>query len=118
MSWFDEHRAGELNARLAADTELIQEGISQKFQACVQFMTTFVSGLVLGFVRGWQLTLVILAMLPLLAIGGGMMASMMQKKTKQGSDSYAKAGEVADEVRPCVNIQVSFPDRNSMCEFP
>jgi ATP-binding cassette subfamily B (MDR/TAP) protein 1 len=72
MSWFDQHKAGELSTRLVADTELIQEGITQKAQAYVQFMSTFLAGVILGFVKGWQLTLVILAVTPLLAAAGGM----------------------------------------------
>jgi ABC-type multidrug transport system fused ATPase/permease subunit len=42
-----------------------------------------------------QLTLVILAVTPLLAIAGGIMTTMLQKVSQKGSDAYAKAGEVS-----------------------
>ena len=35
-------------------------------------------GFIVGFIRGWEMTLVCMASLPLLAIGGGIMGKVMQ----------------------------------------
>jgi ABC-type multidrug transport system fused ATPase/permease subunit len=70
MAWFDEHRAGELSSRLASDMDLILDGLSQKLAMSVWQGATFVAAMVLGFTKGWQLTLVILASIPVVAILG------------------------------------------------
>lgn len=108
MAWFNAHSAGELSTRLAADTELINEGIGQKAAAYIQFNSTFVAGLIMGLVRGWQLALVIVAITPLLAIGGGVMTYLVGKYAKAGSDAYAKAGDVADETLTSVKTVASM----------
>jgi ABC-type multidrug transport system fused ATPase/permease subunit len=37
MSWFDSATEGSLNTRLASDTQLIQDGISEKFGLFISF---------------------------------------------------------------------------------
>jgi ABC-type multidrug transport system fused ATPase/permease subunit len=52
MSWFDKAAEGSLNTRLATDTQLIQDGISEKFGQLVTLVAQFVSGFVVAFVKG------------------------------------------------------------------
>lgn len=40
----------------------------------LQRFTTFVCGFCIGFVKGWKLTLVIVAASPLIGVGAGLMA--------------------------------------------
>jgi hypothetical protein len=102
MGWFDQHKAGELSVRLTSDIEMVVEGMSQKLSMSIQFTTTFCTGLLIGFIKGWQLTLVILACAPFLAAGGAFIGQRMGLAQKQAADAYAKAGEVRD---PCsVNL--------------
>lgn len=57
MSWFDEASEGSLNTRLATDTQLIQDGISEKFGRFIMFFSQFIGGFVVAFTRGIQSTL-------------------------------------------------------------
>src|SRR6218665_872673 len=57
----------------SSDVNKIQEGIGDKISNFLQWFASFVSGIVIGFSKGWKLTLVILSVSPLLAIAGGMM---------------------------------------------
>jgi len=41
-----------------------------------QYFSAFIAGFVIGFIYGWELTLVILSVSPLLAISGGVMAKV------------------------------------------
>ena len=52
MSWFDKAADGSLNTRLASDTQIIQDGISEKFGLFVTLIAQFIAGLVVAFVRG------------------------------------------------------------------
>ena len=56
-----------------SDVNKIQEGIGEKLGMIFQMVSQFFAGFIVGFVYGWQLTLVILAVSPLLAISGGVM---------------------------------------------
>lgn len=54
MSWFDQSKEGSLNTRLASDTQLIQDGISEKAGLLISFFAQFVGGFVVAFVKGTQ----------------------------------------------------------------
>ncbi|GIX76000.1 ATP-dependent translocase ABCB1, partial [Caerostris extrusa] len=68
IAWFDKHQSGELTTRLNDDLERIREGIGDKFSMLIQYASTFLAGFVVGFIKGWQLTLVIMSMTPLLTL--------------------------------------------------
>lgn len=51
-SWFDAAEDGSLNTRLAADTQIIQDGISEKFGQLIASFAQFFGGLIVSFVKG------------------------------------------------------------------
>ncbi|KAI8391124.1 P-loop containing nucleoside triphosphate hydrolase protein [Radiomyces spectabilis] len=108
MSWFDKAEEGSLNTRLASDTQLIQDGISQKFGLLITAISTFITGFVVAFVEGWELAVVILATLPLLAGTGGAMGYFMTLFTTKTQDSYADAGAVAEQAFSGIRTIYSF----------
>eukprot|EP01113_Clastostelium_recurvatum_P006565 TRINITY_DN1297_c0_g1_i1.p1 TRINITY_DN1297_c0_g1~~TRINITY_DN1297_c0_g1_i1.p1 ORF type:complete len:1417 (-),score=461.68 TRINITY_DN1297_c0_g1_i1:319-4464(-) len=108
IGWFDVTKSSELSTRIVGDTELMSEALGEKVGNFIHHFATFIAGFVLGFVNGWQLTLVILAVTPLLAIAGGFMARMMSELTKKGQDAYAKAGSVAEECLQAIRTVVMF----------
>ena len=42
--------------------------MGDKFGSAIQFVSTFFTGMAIGFVKGWKLTLVILSLSPVLFI--------------------------------------------------
>ena len=61
-------------------------------------MARFVAGFAVGFSSVWQLTLVTLAVVPLMATAGGTYAAIMIGLTAKSQKAYAEAGKVAEEV--------------------
>lgn len=57
-----------------SDINKINDAIADQVSIFVQRFTTFVCGFCIGFVKGWKLTLVIVAASPLIGIGAGLMA--------------------------------------------
>lgn len=55
-----------------SDVYKIQEGIGDKVGLLIQAYTTFIASFVIGFIKGWKLTLVILAVSPLLGISAAL----------------------------------------------
>lgn len=52
MSWFDMAAEGSLATRLANDTQIIQDGISEKFGQFVMLISQFIAGFVVAFIKG------------------------------------------------------------------
>ncbi|KAJ3053457.1 Multidrug resistance protein 1 [Rhizophlyctis rosea] len=108
IGWFDLAEEGSLTTRLAQDTQLIQDGISEKAGMAVQCVAQFVAGFVVAFVKGWKLSLVLLASLPLMGIVGSIMVAIVTKYVGKGQDAYADAGAVAEQVISGIRTVYSF----------
>ncbi|KAM5255812.1 ATP-dependent translocase ABCB1 [Ctenodactylus gundi] len=108
IGWFDVHDVGELNTRLTDDVSKINEGIGDKIGMFFQSMATFLAGFIIGFTRGWKLTLVILAISPVLGLSAGIWAKILSSFTDKELLAYAKAGAVAEEVLSAIRTVIAF----------
>lgn len=68
-----------------SDINKINDAIADQVGIFIQRFTTFVCGFLMGFARGWKLTLVIISVSPLIGIGAGLMA-LVRKETCQNSN--------------------------------
>ncbi|KAM3857136.1 bile salt export pump [Diretmus argenteus] len=108
IGWFDCNSIGELNTRMSDDINKINDAIADQVSIFIQRFTTFVCGFAMGFVKGWKLTLVIIAASPLIGVGTGLMAMFVAKLTGMELQAYAKAGAVADEVLSSIRTVAAF----------
>nr|XP_054511882.1 ATP-dependent translocase ABCB1 isoform X4 [Pan troglodytes] len=108
IGWFDVHDVGELNTRLTDDVSKINEGIGDKIGMFFQSMATFFTGFIVGFTRGWKLTLVILAISPVLGLSAAVWAKILSSFTDKELLAYAKAGAVAEEVLAAIRTVIAF----------
>uniref|UniRef100_A0A8C7US68 Bile salt export pump n=1 Tax=Oncorhynchus mykiss TaxID=8022 RepID=A0A8C7US68_ONCMY len=108
IGWFDCNSTGELNTRMSDDINKINDAIADQVSIFIQRFTTFVCGFAMGFVKGWKLTLVIIAASPLIGVGAALMALFVAKLTGQELQAYAKAGAVADEVLTSIRTVAAF----------
>ncbi|KAM9200099.1 ATP-dependent translocase ABCB1-like isoform 1-T1 [Mergus octosetaceus] len=108
IGWFDVNDVGELNTRLIDDVSKINEGIGDKIGLLVQSVTTFVTGFIVGLIRGWKLTLVILAVSPVLGLSAALWAKVLSAFTDKEQAAYAKAGAVAEEVLGAIRTVIAF----------
>uniref|UniRef100_A0A8V1A3N3 Bile salt export pump n=1 Tax=Gallus gallus TaxID=9031 RepID=A0A8V1A3N3_CHICK len=103
IGWFDCTSVGELNTRISDDVNKINEAIADQVAIFIQRLTTFVCGFLLGFISGWKLTLVIIAVSPLIGVGAAVYG-LVSRELK----AYAKAGAVADEVLSSIRTVAAF----------
>ncbi|XP_034720284.1 bile salt export pump [Etheostoma cragini] len=108
IGWFDCTSVGELNTRMSDDINKINDAIADQVAIFLQRFTTFVCGFCIGFVKGWKLTLVIVAASPMIGVGAGLMALFVAKLTGRELQAYAKAGAVADEVLTSIRTVAAF----------
>lgn len=80
------------------DVIVIQDGIAEKVASAIQFMTMFLAGFIIAFVKSWKMTLVILSVVPLIGVSGALYSNILSSFTTRGQAAYAKAGSVAEEV--------------------
>ncbi|XP_051921757.1 ATP-binding cassette, sub-family B (MDR/TAP), member 4 isoform X5 [Hippocampus zosterae] len=108
IGWFDVNETGELNTRLTDDVYKIQEGIGDKVAMLIQSAATFITSVVIGLSKGWKLTLVILAVSPLLGVMAGIFSKVLASFTTREQTAYAKAGAVAEEVLSAIRTVFAF----------
>uniref|UniRef100_A0A096LQ07 ATP binding cassette subfamily B member 1 n=1 Tax=Poecilia formosa TaxID=48698 RepID=A0A096LQ07_POEFO len=108
IGWFDVNETGELNTRLTDDVYKIQEGIGDKVGMLIQSFSSFIAAFIIGFTKGWKLTLVILAVSPALGISAALFSKLLANFTTKEQSAYAKAGAVAEEVLSAVRTVYAF----------
>lgn len=64
----------------------------------MHYISRFIAGFAIGFIRVWQISLVTLSIVPLIAVAGGVYAYIATGLIARVRKSYVKAGEIAEEV--------------------
>ena len=82
--------------------------MGEKIGMFIFFMTIFSASLVNAFYHGWELTLVILAAMPVLMIATGIIAGSQTALTEKEMAAYGKAGSIAEEVLSSIRTVVAF----------
>jgi len=72
VSWFDEpeHSSGAIGARLSADAASVRALVGDALGLLVQNLATAIAGLLIAFLANWQLSLIILVLIPLMGLNG------------------------------------------------
>lgn len=65
----------------------------------VHYMATFVSGFAVGFTAVWQLALVTLAVVPMIAVIGGIHTITLGKLSGKSQEALSQAGNIVEQVK-------------------
>ncbi|CDY42770.1 BnaA03g47690D [Brassica napus] len=99
ISLFDtEASSGEVISAITSDILVVQDALSEKVGNFLHYISRFIAGFAIGFTSVWQISLVTLAIVPLIALAGGMYAFVAIGLIARVRKSYIKAGQVAEEV--------------------
>ncbi|KAF4020015.1 hypothetical protein G4228_012226, partial [Cervus hanglu yarkandensis] len=90
------------------DISKISEGIGDKVGMFFQAIATFFAGFIVGFIRGWKLTLVIMAISPILGLSTAVWAKILSAFSDKELAAYAKAGAVAEEALGAIRTVIAF----------
>ncbi|XP_022371091.1 phosphatidylcholine translocator ABCB4 isoform X3 [Enhydra lutris kenyoni] len=116
IGWFDINDTTELNTRLTDDISKISEGIGDKVGMFFQAVATFFAGFIVGFVRGWKLTLVIMSISPILGLSAAVWAKILSAFSDRELAAYAKAGAMAEEALGAIRTVIAFGGQNKELE--
>ncbi|KAK4730906.1 hypothetical protein R3W88_023894 [Solanum pinnatisectum] len=98
IQYFDtEVRTSDVVSAINTDAVVVQDAISEKLGNFIHYMATFLSGFVVGFTAVWQLALVTLAVVPLIAVIGAIYTMTSAKLSSQSQEALSKAGNIVEQ---------------------
>ncbi|GAB9477034.1 Multidrug resistance protein abc superfamily, partial [Globisporangium polare] len=97
IAWYDSHDALQLSSRLTGDTVKIKDGMGHKLGDCFKYGCQFFAGYIIGFARGWDMTLIMICVVPIMALSLMSLLKMMRSRSEYSQKMYAEAGAVAEE---------------------
>ncbi|KMT06220.1 hypothetical protein BVRB_7g161500 [Beta vulgaris subsp. vulgaris] len=107
IQYFDTQvRSSDIVFAINTDAALVQDAISEKLGSFIHYLATFVTGFVVGFTAVWQLALVTLAVVPLIAVIGGIHTTTLAKLSTKSQGAMSQAGNIVEQT--IVQIRVVF----------
>ncbi|KAF8403115.1 hypothetical protein HHK36_011209 [Tetracentron sinense] len=109
VQYFDtEVRTSDVVSAINSDAVMVQDAISEKLGNFIHYMATFVSGFVVGFTAVWQLALVTLAVVPLIALIGAIHMTTLTKLSTKSQEALSQAGKIAEQTIVQIRTVLSF----------
>ena len=103
-SFFEDNLAGEIQSRVTTDTTLLQTVIGSSFSFALRNSLTFIGGLTLMFISNIKLSLIVVAVVPVIVFPIIYFGKKVKKLSKQSQDEVASVGAWAGE--SLLNIKV------------
>ncbi|XP_044500941.1 ABC transporter B family member 2-like [Mangifera indica] len=109
ISLYDtEASTGEVISAITSDIIIVQDALSEKVGNFMHYISRFLGGFIIGFTSVWQISLVTLSIVPLIALAGGIYAYVATGLIASVRKAYVKAGEIAEEVISNVRTVQAF----------
>lgn len=108
IGYFDRLGAGEITTRITADTNLIQDGISEKVGLTLTAVATFVTGFVVAYVKYWKLALICTSTIAAIVLLMTSSSRFIVKFSKLVLNNTGNAGTVAEEVISSIRNATAF----------
>ncbi|VDN02077.1 unnamed protein product [Thelazia callipaeda] len=108
MVWYDKHDSGTLTNTISLGIDRIRDGMGDKFGVLLQASTSFIVGIIIGFCYSWQMTLLMLSIIPFIIISLFGSAKTLSIMTRRQIEAYGLAGAIANEVISNIRTVTSF----------
>ncbi len=108
IGFFDRQRTGELTNRLASDTTVIQKAVTVNVSMLLRFVVQAVGAIAILAWINWKLTLVMLAVVPVVAAGAGLYGRLIRRVSRDVQDALAESTAVAEETLAGVRTVRAF----------
>ncbi len=97
MNFFSQRRVGELNSRLSADLSQIQDAITTTLAEMIRQIIIFIGGITFLILVSGKLTLMLLAVLPILVVVAVTFGKFIRKISRQAQDKLAESNTIVEE---------------------
>lgn len=117
IGFFDNLGSGEIVTHITADTNVIQDGISEKVALTLTALATLSAALVVGFIEYWKLTLIMISTVVAISVTMESGSRLVIKYSKLNFQSYALGGTVAEETFSSVRSAVAFGTQDRLANL-
>jgi ATP-binding cassette, subfamily B (MDR/TAP), member 1 len=100
--------SGDILSGLNQDCHAVQNAISEKVGNTIHHVGTFVVSVGISLYRGWELALVMFALMPLIAGAGAVIAKLMTAGASIMANGYAKANVSSTQAVANIRTVASF----------
>jgi ATP-binding cassette subfamily B (MDR/TAP) protein 1 len=110
VAYFDDpkNNSGALTARLSGDAALLRMLVSDGLFSTLQNFATFVTGIVIAFVGGWQLTLIMMTIMPLTAASYYVAAKRLSALAGDTRALFERATQIATDAVSNIRTVAAF----------
>jgi len=108
ISFFDKIGAGEITSTITANMDLVQTGISEKLATVLRSFATMIAALIVGFVKDWRLSCVLLSVVAAIILMMGACGVFITKYSRLSLTAYSIGGAVAEEAISSIRTTVAF----------
>ncbi|EDW79334.1 uncharacterized protein Dwil_GK13588 [Drosophila willistoni] len=108
IGWHDLASKQNFAQSMTDDIEKIRDGISEKVGHFLYLIVGFIITVAISFAYGWKLTLAVSSYIPLVIVVNIYVAKFQGKLTAREQESYAGAGNLAEEILSAIRTVVSF----------
>ncbi|HEY1010606.1 MAG TPA: ABC transporter transmembrane domain-containing protein, partial [Daejeonella sp.] len=97
MNFFSQRRVGELNSRLSADLSQIQDAITTTLAEMIRQVIIFTGGIIFLVLVSGKLTLMLLAVLPVMVVIAVVFGRFIRKLSRKAQDKLAESNTIVEE---------------------
>ncbi|KAJ3035729.1 hypothetical protein HDV00_003441 [Rhizophlyctis rosea] len=108
MTWFDTNQDESPITRLTSDIARVKNGLGENTGALLSAIMALVTSLGIAFYHTWKLTLVVLALMPLLIGAGYFIVRIEAITTQRSGDQFAQATTVAEQALAGIRTVYAF----------
>ena len=96
VAYFDDHKnsTGALCTRLSTDAAAVHGATGARIGTMIMSVAALGTGIVIGFVYSWKLTLLVVGFMPMIAIAGTIEMKILQGTANSGKAALEEAGKV------------------------
>lgn len=108
VAFFANRRVGELTSRLASDVTVVQTVTTGSITELLRLGLMLVGGVTIIFVRNTRLSLLMLAIVPVVIVSAHLYGRYVRRLSTQVQDRLAEASSVLEETLSAIRIVQSF----------
>ncbi|XP_073295866.1 ABC transporter B family member 19-like isoform X1 [Primulina huaijiensis] len=117
IGYFDtEISTSDIMHGISSDVAQIQEVMAEKMAHFVHHIFTFICGYIVGFLKSWKVSLVVLAVTPLMMFCGIAYKAIYGGLTIKEQASYRRAGSIAEQAISSIRTVISFVAEDTLTE--